>query len=197
MAVVASCLFCFIYSTVSIDQGHSLLYVGIGITLFWICQPGFLTLHILQCRLDAWEQRNPWSSNVQTLTGTIFSIFYFCLLAKLIWVTNTFQGERNFNRFGGWLGKYSTTNKNRRLLEDVHSHILASQQANLDRSLLYHILEIYLCLLWWLVLLLSHIWLIIVPVWYSEATCFLIWPCPESALIMYFFAENLSYLFWF
>lgn len=45
-------------------------------------------------------------------------------------------GERNFNRFGGWLGKYSTTNKNRRLLEDVHSHILASQQANLDRDAL-------------------------------------------------------------
>ncbi|KXG28738.1 hypothetical protein SORBI_3005G160100 [Sorghum bicolor] len=45
-------------------------------------------------------------------------------------------GERNFNRFGGWLGKYSTTNKNRRLLEDVHSHILASQQANLDREAL-------------------------------------------------------------
>uniref|UniRef100_A0A0D9X868 Replication factor C subunit 1 n=1 Tax=Leersia perrieri TaxID=77586 RepID=A0A0D9X868_9ORYZ len=44
------------------------------------------------------------------------------------------QGERNFNRFGGWLGKYSTTNKNRRLLEDAHSHILASQQANLDRE---------------------------------------------------------------
>ncbi|TVT96853.1 hypothetical protein EJB05_57930 [Eragrostis curvula] len=45
-------------------------------------------------------------------------------------------GERNFNRFGGWLGKYSTTNKNRRLLEDVHSHILSSQQANLDREAL-------------------------------------------------------------
>lgn len=45
-------------------------------------------------------------------------------------------GERNFNRFGGWLGKYSTTNKNLRLLEDVHSHILASQQANLDRETL-------------------------------------------------------------
>ncbi|XP_015698035.1 replication factor C subunit 1 isoform X2 [Oryza brachyantha] len=43
-------------------------------------------------------------------------------------------GERNFNRFGGWLGKYSTTNKNKRLLEDAHSHILASQQANLDRE---------------------------------------------------------------
>ncbi|GJN25334.1 hypothetical protein PR202_gb13150 [Eleusine coracana subsp. coracana] len=46
------------------------------------------------------------------------------------------QGERNFNRFGGWLGKYSTSNKNRRLVEDVHSHILASQQANLDREAL-------------------------------------------------------------
>ncbi|XP_062182750.1 replication factor C subunit 1-like isoform X2 [Phragmites australis] len=45
-------------------------------------------------------------------------------------------GERNFNRFGGWLGKYSTTNKNIRLLEDVHSHILASRQANLDRETL-------------------------------------------------------------
>ncbi|KAJ1275898.1 hypothetical protein BS78_05G171400 [Paspalum vaginatum] len=45
-------------------------------------------------------------------------------------------GERNFNKFGGWLGKYSTTNKNKRLLEDVHSHILASQQANLDREAL-------------------------------------------------------------
>ncbi|KAG8090019.1 hypothetical protein GUJ93_ZPchr0011g27369 [Zizania palustris] len=45
-------------------------------------------------------------------------------------------GERNFNRFGGWLGKYSTTNKNIRLLEDTHSHILASQQANLDRETL-------------------------------------------------------------
>uniref|UniRef100_A0A0E0MGH2 Replication factor C subunit 1 n=2 Tax=Oryza punctata TaxID=4537 RepID=A0A0E0MGH2_ORYPU len=44
------------------------------------------------------------------------------------------NGERNFNRFGGWLGKYSTTNKNIRLLEDAHSHILASQQANLDRE---------------------------------------------------------------
>ncbi|RLM58197.1 replication factor C subunit 1 [Panicum miliaceum] len=46
------------------------------------------------------------------------------------------NGERNFNRFGGWLGKHSTTNKNIRLLEDAHSHILASQQANLDRETL-------------------------------------------------------------
>ncbi|ONM26978.1 Replication factor C subunit 1 [Zea mays] len=66
-------------------------------------------------------------------------------------------GERNFNRFGGWLGKYSTTNKNRRLLEDVHSHILASQQANLDRLLLLHIFEIYLCLLSWLVLIVTYL----------------------------------------
>uniref|UniRef100_A0A0D9XTE1 Replication factor C subunit 1 n=1 Tax=Leersia perrieri TaxID=77586 RepID=A0A0D9XTE1_9ORYZ len=49
-----------------------------------------------------------------------------------VFIYNT--GERNFNRFGGWLGKYSTTNKNIRLLEDAHSHILASQQANLDRE---------------------------------------------------------------
>lgn len=36
------------------------------------------------------------------------------------------QGERNFNRFGGWLGKNSTLGKNTRLLEDVHVHFLAS-----------------------------------------------------------------------
>ncbi|KAH0452256.1 hypothetical protein IEQ34_019555 [Dendrobium chrysotoxum] len=42
-------------------------------------------------------------------------------------------GERNFNRFGGWLGKNSTMGKNLRLLEDVHIHILASQTSNLDR----------------------------------------------------------------
>jgi replication factor C subunit 1 len=36
------------------------------------------------------------------------------------------QGERNFNRFGGWLGKNSTLGKNNRLLEDVHVHFLAS-----------------------------------------------------------------------
>ncbi|XP_078179864.1 replication factor C subunit 1-like isoform X2 [Carex rostrata] len=45
-------------------------------------------------------------------------------------------GERNFNRFGGWLGKNSTMGKNMRLLEDVHVHILASQQTNLDRETL-------------------------------------------------------------
>ncbi|PKU64798.1 replication factor C subunit 1 [Dendrobium catenatum] len=43
-------------------------------------------------------------------------------------------GERNFNRFGGWLGKNSTMGKNLRLLEDVHIHILASQTSNLDRQ---------------------------------------------------------------
>ncbi|KAJ4762451.1 Replication factor C subunit 1 [Rhynchospora pubera] len=45
-------------------------------------------------------------------------------------------GERNFNRFGGWLGKNSSMGKNMRLLEDVHVHILASQQTNLDRETL-------------------------------------------------------------
>lgn len=37
------------------------------------------------------------------------------------------QGERNFNRFGGWLGKNSTFGKKTRLLEDVHVHMLASR----------------------------------------------------------------------
>lgn len=45
-------------------------------------------------------------------------------------------GERNFNRFGGWLGKNSTMGKNLRLLEDVHIHILASQASNLYRQTL-------------------------------------------------------------
>ncbi|XP_076902489.1 replication factor C subunit 1-like [Bidens hawaiensis] len=46
------------------------------------------------------------------------------------------QGERNFNRFGGWLGKNSTMGKNYRLLEDVHVHLLSSLQFNLGRSTL-------------------------------------------------------------
>ncbi|XP_002963662.2 replication factor C subunit 1 [Selaginella moellendorffii] len=37
------------------------------------------------------------------------------------------QGERNFNRFGGWLGKNSTFGKKTRLLEDVHAHVLCSR----------------------------------------------------------------------
>ncbi|KAM7259826.1 hypothetical protein ACFE04_015567 [Oxalis oulophora] len=43
------------------------------------------------------------------------------------------QGERNFNRFGGWLGKNSTAGKNVRLLEDLHVHMLASRESNLGR----------------------------------------------------------------
>ncbi|XP_054813026.1 replication factor C subunit 1 isoform X2 [Prosopis cineraria] len=39
------------------------------------------------------------------------------------------QGERNYNRFGGWLGKNSTMGKNFRLLEDLHVHILASRES--------------------------------------------------------------------
>lgn len=39
------------------------------------------------------------------------------------------QGERNFNRFGAWLGKNSTFGKNMRLLEDLHVHILASRES--------------------------------------------------------------------
>ncbi|KAL0389925.1 UNVERIFIED_CONTAM: Replication factor C subunit [Sesamum calycinum] len=44
------------------------------------------------------------------------------------------EGERNFNRFGGWLGKNSTMGKNYRLLEDLHVHILASRESNLGRA---------------------------------------------------------------
>ncbi|XP_050223029.1 replication factor C subunit 1 isoform X2 [Mercurialis annua] len=46
------------------------------------------------------------------------------------------QGERNFNRFGGWLGKNSTMAKNLRLLEDLHVHLLASRESNLGRETL-------------------------------------------------------------
>ncbi|KAJ8750256.1 hypothetical protein K2173_014171 [Erythroxylum novogranatense] len=45
-------------------------------------------------------------------------------------------GERNFNRFGGWLGKNSTTGKNLRLLENLHVHLLASRESNLGRETL-------------------------------------------------------------
>ncbi|GAQ91039.1 Putative replication factor C subunit [Klebsormidium nitens] len=38
-------------------------------------------------------------------------------------------GERNFNRFGGWLGKNSTQGKNRRLLEELRVHVLYSKCA--------------------------------------------------------------------
>jgi replication factor C subunit 1 len=43
-------------------------------------------------------------------------------------------GERNFNRFGGWLGKNSTYGKKMRLLEDVHVHLLASHACEPTRE---------------------------------------------------------------
>ncbi|GMI73294.1 replication factor C1, replication factor C 1 [Hibiscus trionum] len=46
------------------------------------------------------------------------------------------QGERNFNRFGGWLGKNSTMSKNYRLLEDFHVHFLASRESCSGRETL-------------------------------------------------------------
>ncbi|GLJ22249.1 hypothetical protein SUGI_0418410 [Cryptomeria japonica] len=46
------------------------------------------------------------------------------------------QGERNFNRFGGWLGKNSTWGKNYRLLEAVHVHVLASRISEPTREAL-------------------------------------------------------------
>ncbi|XP_043811730.1 replication factor C subunit 1 isoform X3 [Manihot esculenta] len=45
-------------------------------------------------------------------------------------------GERNFNRFGGWLGKNSTMGKNLRLLEDLHVHLLASREFSSRRETL-------------------------------------------------------------
>ncbi|GAB4829010.1 replication factor C subunit 1 [Ancistrocladus abbreviatus] len=46
------------------------------------------------------------------------------------------QGEHNFNRFGGWLGKNLTMGKILRLLEDLHVHVLASSGSNLGRDTL-------------------------------------------------------------
>ncbi|RYR69196.1 hypothetical protein Ahy_A03g015730 isoform A [Arachis hypogaea] len=46
------------------------------------------------------------------------------------------QGEHNFNRFGGWLGKNSTTGKNLRLMEDLHVHILASRESSSGRDII-------------------------------------------------------------
>nr|XP_011459476.1 PREDICTED: LOW QUALITY PROTEIN: replication factor C subunit 1 [Fragaria vesca subsp. vesca] len=46
------------------------------------------------------------------------------------------QGERNFNRFGGWLGKNSTFGKNLRLLDDLHVHLLASRASSSGRETL-------------------------------------------------------------
>ncbi|KAI4372453.1 hypothetical protein MLD38_010681 [Melastoma candidum] len=43
-------------------------------------------------------------------------------------------GERNFNRFGGWLGKNSTMGKNLRILDDLHDHLLASRESNTERG---------------------------------------------------------------
>lgn len=46
------------------------------------------------------------------------------------------QGERNYNRFGGWLGKNSTMGKNTRLLEDAHAHVLSSREIISNRETL-------------------------------------------------------------
>eukprot|EP00897_Mesotaenium_endlicherianum_P009643 jgi/Mesen1/8707/ME000052S08136 len=59
-----------------------------------------------------------------------FSTFMSCLLPGIcVHGSRTVlaPGEMNFNRFPGWLGKNSTTGKNRRLLDELHSHILASR----------------------------------------------------------------------
>ena len=43
-------------------------------------------------------------------------------------------GERNFNRFPGWLGKNSTHGKNRRLLHELHSHATTSNEFKADSA---------------------------------------------------------------
>nr|POE89440.1 replication factor c subunit 1 [Quercus suber] len=46
------------------------------------------------------------------------------------------QRKNNFIRFGGWLGKNSTTGKNLRLLDDLHVRLLASRECSLGRETL-------------------------------------------------------------
>ena len=53
-------------------------------------------------------------------------------------------GERNFNRFPSWLGKNSTHGKNKRLLQEVHSHAMTSEGFKADAASLR---EYYLPLL--------------------------------------------------
>lgn len=48
-------------------------------------------------------------------------------------LASSLQGERNFNRFSGWLGKNSTMGKNYRLLENFHVHVLASRESSSGR----------------------------------------------------------------
>lgn len=58
------------------------------------------------------------------------------------------QGERNFNRFGGWLGKNSSFGKKMRLLDDVHVHMLASRVCEPTRQAVrreyLHVLALHL-----------------------------------------------------
>eukprot|EP00899_Mesostigma_viride_P017099 jgi/Mesvir1/25390/Mv01429-RA.1 len=43
-------------------------------------------------------------------------------------------GERNFNRFSGWLGKNSTQGKNERLLSDIETHLTVSTHVTANRT---------------------------------------------------------------
>ncbi|KAH7306219.1 hypothetical protein KP509_22G002100 [Ceratopteris richardii] len=58
------------------------------------------------------------------------------------------QGERNFNRFGSWLGKNSSFGKKIRLLDDIHVHMLASRVCEPTRQAVrrdyLHVLGIHL-----------------------------------------------------
>ena len=49
-------------------------------------------------------------------------------------VFGTHPGERNFNRFPGWLGKNSTQGKNKRLLMELHSHCVAGGTFKADSA---------------------------------------------------------------
>ena len=66
--------------------------------------------------------------------NVISSVVPTSLLRGTREVFGSFPGERNFNRFPGWLGKNSTHGKNKRLLTELHSHCAAGGKFKADAT---------------------------------------------------------------
>ena len=66
--------------------------------------------------------------------NVISSVVPTSLLRGTREVFGSFPGERNFNRFPGWLGKNSTHGKNKRLLTELHSHCVAGGEFKADAA---------------------------------------------------------------
>ncbi|KAJ9189320.1 hypothetical protein P3X46_000630 [Hevea brasiliensis] len=67
---------------------------------------------------------------------TLEQVMNLYLASLILLNVLTFSGERNFNSFGGWLGKSSTMGKILRLLEDLHVYLLSSRESNSGRKTL-------------------------------------------------------------